>query len=111
MKDVADTIGVHESTVSRAVANKYVELPTGIRALRSFFTARSARGEAGEDVAAAQAKSAIEALIKGEDPHKPLSDQKLCTLLKAKGIALSRRTVMKYREQLGYDSSVKRKRY
>ena len=111
MKDVADTIGVHESTVSRAVANKYVELPTGIRALRSFFTARSARGEAGENVAAAQAKSAIEALIKGEDPKKPLSDQKLCTLLKSKGIALSRRTVMKYREQLGYDSSVKRKRY
>ena len=74
-------------------------------------TARSARGEAGEDVAAAQAKSAIEALIKGENPKKPLSDQKLCTLLKSKGIALSRRTVMKYREQLGYDSSVKRKRY
>ena len=53
----------------------------------------------------------MERLIKGEDPHKPLSDQKLCTLLKAQGIALSRRTVMKYREQLGYDSSVKRKRY
>lgn len=111
MKDVADTIGVHESTVSRAVANKYAELPTGIRALRSFFTLRSTRSETGEDVAAAQAKSAIERLIKGEDPHKPLSDQKLCTLLKAQGIALSRRTVMKYREQLGYDSSVKRKRY
>ena len=62
-------------------------------------------------VAAAKAKSAIERFIKGEDPKKPLSDQKLCTLLKAKGIALSRRTVMKYREQLGYDSSVKRKRY
>ena len=111
MKDVADTIGVHESTVSRAVANKYAELPTGIVALRSFFTLRSTRSETGEDVAAAQAKSAIASLIKGEDPHKPLSDQKLCTLLKSKGIALSRRTVMKYREQLGYDSSVKRKRY
>ena len=111
MKEVADTIGVHESTVSRAVANKYAELPTGVIALRSFFTARSARTDTGEDVAAAKAKSAIERFIKGEDPKKPLSDQKLCTLLKAKGIALSRRTVMKYREQLGYDSSVKRKRY
>lgn len=111
MKDVADAIGVHESTVSRAAANKYVELPTGVCSLRSFFTARSARGEAGEDVAAAQAKSVIESFIKGEDPKKPLSDQKLCTLLKERGIALSRRTVMKYREQLGYDSSVKRKRY
>lgn len=111
MKDVADTLGVHESTVSRAVANKYAELPTGVIALRSFFTARSARTDTGEDVAAARAKSAIERFIKGEDPKKPLSDQKLCTLLKAEGIALSRRTVMKYREQLGYDSSVKRKRY
>ncbi len=111
MKDVADTLGVHESTVSRAVANKYAELPTGVVALRSFFTARSVKSAAGEDIAAAQAKSAIECLIHGEDPRKPLSDQKLCTLLKAEGIALSRRTVMKYREQLGYDSSVKRKRY
>lgn len=111
MKEVADTIGVHESTVSRAVANKYAELPTGVIALRSFFTARSARTDTGEDVAAAKAKSAIERFIKGEDPKKPLSDQKLCTLLKSKGIELSRRTVMKYREQLGYDSSVKRKRY
>jgi len=111
MKEVADTISVHESTVSRAVANKYAELPTGVIALRSFFTARSARTDTGEDVAAARAKSAIERFIKGEDPKKPLSDQKLCTLLKAEGIALSRRTVMKYREQLGYDSSVKRKRY
>lgn len=111
MKDVADTLGVHESTVSRAVANKYAELPTGVIALRSFFTARSVKSAAGEDIAAAQAKSAIERLIHGEDPRKPLSDQKLCTLLKAEGIALSRRTVMKYREQLGYDSSVKRKRY
>ncbi|WP_270527945.1 RNA polymerase factor sigma-54 [Mitsuokella jalaludinii] len=111
MKDVADTIGVHESTVSRAVANKYAELPTGVIALRSLFTARSARTDTGEEVAAARAKSAIERFIKGEDPKKPLSDQKLCTLLKAEGIALSRRTVMKYREQLGYDSSVKRKRY
>ena len=111
MKEVADTIGVHESTVSRAVANKYAELPTGVIALRSFFTARSVKSVAGEDIAAAQAKSAIEHLIHVEDPRKPLSDQKLCTLLKAEGIALSRRTVMKYREQLGYDSSVKRKRY
>lgn len=69
------------------------------------------KSAAGEDIAAAQAKSAIERLIRGEDPLKPLSDQKLCTLLKSKGIELSRRTVMKYREQLGYDSSVKRKRY
>ena len=111
MKEVADAIGVHESTVSRAVANKYAELPNGIVALRSFFTARSVKSEHGEEVAAAQAKAAISKLIQSENPRKPLSDQKLCELLKGQDMILSRRTVMKYREQLGYESSVKRKRY
>ncbi|MGN0949283.1 MAG: RNA polymerase factor sigma-54 [Mitsuokella sp.] len=111
MKEVADAIGVHESTVSRAVANKYAELPNGIAALRSFFTSRSVKSESGEEVAAAQAKAAIAKLILAENPRKPLSDQKICGLLKEQNIILSRRTVMKYREQLGYDSSVKRKRY
>lgn len=111
MKDVADAIGVHESTVSRAVANKYVQLPNGIMALRRFFSANLAKSGSGEDFAAVQAKTAIEELIKGEDPHRPLSDQKLCELLKGRQMDISRRTVMKYREQLGYPSSVKRKRY
>ena len=111
MKDVADAIGVHESTVSRAVANKYVQLPNGIMALRRFFSANLAKSGSGEDFAAVQAKAAIEELIKGEDPHRPLSDQKLCELLKDRQMDISRRTVMKYREQLGYPSSVKRKRY
>lgn len=111
MKDVADAIGVHESTVSRAVANKYAQFPQGVMALRKFFTANLAKNSSEEDFAAAQAKEVIEDLIKGEDPHKPLSDQKLCELLKARKMDISRRTVMKYREQLGYPSSVKRKRY
>ncbi len=111
MKEVADAIGVHESTVSRAVANKYAELPNGIVALRSFFTARSVKSENGEEAASAQAKAAIDKLIQSENPRKPLSDQKICELLKGQNLLLSRRTVMKYREQLGYASSVKRKRY
>ena len=111
MKDVADAIGVHESTVSRAVANKYAQFPQGVMALRKFFTANLAKNGSEEDFAAVQAKEAIVELIKGEDPHKPLSDQKLCELLKARKMDISRRTVMKYREQLGYPSSVKRKRY
>ena len=111
MGDVAEAIGVHESTVSRAVANKYVELPNGIMALRKFFTASLNKSSNGEDFIASQAKTAIEELIKGENPQKPLSDQKLCELLQARNMELSRRTVMKYREQLGYPSSVKRKRY
>ena len=110
MKDVAQAIGVHESTVSRAVANKYAELPGGILALKDFFQARASKTE-GEDFLASQAKAAIDGFIKEEDPHKPLSDQKLCELLQARQMDLSRRTVMKYREQLGYPSSVKRKRY
>ena len=79
--------------------------------LRRFFSANLAKSGSGEDFAAVQAKTAIEELIKGEDPHRPLSDQKLCELLKERQMDISRRTVMKYREQLGYPSSVKRKRY
>ncbi len=111
MREVAEAIGVHESTVSRAVANKYAELPGGIIALRKFFTANLAKEHGGEDFIASQAKAVIKELIAGENPQKPLSDQKLCELLKTRKMDISRRTVMKYREALGYPSSVKRKRY
>lgn len=111
MKTVADAIGVHESTVSRAVANKYVEMPHEVVALKKFFSANLGGEGNGEEFIALQAKQAIEALIAAEDPKKPLSDQHLTKLLLEKNMKLSRRTVMKYREQLGYPSSVKRKRY
>ena len=111
MQEVADAIGVHESTVSRAVANKYVELPGGVIPLRKFFTANLAKNASGEDFIASQAKAVIKELIEKENPQKPLSDQKLCEMLKSRKMTLSRRTVMKYREALGYPSSVKRKRY
>lgn len=111
MRDVANAIGVHESTVSRAVANKYAELPQGIMALRKFFTANLAKNNSGEEFVAQEAKAAIAEFIKNENPQKPLSDQKLAELLKNKKMDISRRTVMKYREALGYPSSVKRKRY
>jgi RNA polymerase sigma-54 factor len=111
MKEVAEAIEVHESTVSRAVANKYAEIPGGLMPLKGFFQTGLGKAGSGEDFLASQAKAELERLIKGEDPRKPLSDQKLCELLKAKDMDISRRTVMKYREQLGYPSSVKRKRY
>ncbi len=111
MKTVAENIGVHESTVSRAVANKYVEMPHGIIALKKFFTANLASTESGEEFIALQAKKVIEELIQAENPKKPLSDQHLAEQLAERNMKLSRRTVMKYREQLGYPSSVKRKRY
>lgn len=110
MKQVAEAIGVHESTVSRAVANKYAELPWGTVPLRKFFATTGSR-PADEDYLAGQAKAALEELIKKENPSKPLSDQKLTELLAGQGMKLSRRTVMKYREQMGIPSSVKRKRY
>ncbi len=110
MKQVAEKIGMHESTVSRAVANKYAGLPWGTVPLRSFFATAGSR-PADEDFLAGQAKVALEQTIKEENPNKPFSDQKLAELLARQGMKLSRRTVMKYREQMGIPSSVKRKRY
>lgn len=111
MKTVAEHIGVHESTVSRAVANKYVEMPHGVVALKKFFTANIAAGKGGEELIARQVKQVMETLLQQENPKKPLSDQQISNLLKQQQMDISRRTVMKYREQMGYASSVKRKRY
>lgn len=110
MKTIADEIEVHESTVSRSVANKYVETPHGVRSLKSFFSANIANAN-GEELIAGQVKAKIKALIESEDTKKPLSDQQIAELLKKEEMKISRRTVMKYREQLGFLSSVKRKRY
>ena len=109
MQTVADNIGVHESTVSRVIANKYAETPHGVLRLRNFFTANLKDG--GEELVAGQVKAQLKRLIEAEDPHAPLSDQHLSERLKAAGMGISRRTVVKYREQLGYPSSLKRKRY
>ena len=109
MQEVADAIDVHESTVSRAVQGKYIQLPSGVFAMKAFFTTNL--GAAGEAYGATQVKDALAALVAAEDPKHPLSDAKLAKLLADKGLEISRRTVVKYREQLGIASSVKRKRY
>ena len=111
MKTIAENIGVHESTVSRAVANKYVEMPHGVVMLKKFFAAGLVTTASGEELIASQVRSAIEELIQKEDARKPYSDQQLMVLLEQRDMKISRRTVMKYREQLGIPSSVKRKRY
>ena len=123
MKQVADATGMHESTVSRAVANKYIELPHGTIPLRRLFSSgisaapkkgkqgSRARRKGKEDRTAEAARAAISAHIEAEDARSPLSDQKLCALLAAQGFTVSRRTVMKYREQLGYAPSSRRRRY
>jgi len=109
LKDVAEDIEMHESTVSRVTTNKYVHTPQGIFELKYFFNAGISRRN-GEELASEAVKTKIKLLIASEDSSRPYSDQKLVELLKADGIDIARRTVAKYREQLGVLSSSKRRR-
>lgn len=109
MKTVAERLGVHESTVSRTAANKYVQTPFGCVALKSFFKANLS--QSGEELIAAQVQGAIRSMIGSEDAKKPLSDQQISEHLANQGMKISRRTVAKYREQMGILSSAKRKVY
>ena len=108
LRDVAEDIGMHESTISRVTTNKYVHTPQGIFELKFFFNSGISRVN-GEDLASQAVKSKIKHLIGEEDPKRPLSDQKIVDALKAGGIDIARRTVAKYREQMGILSSSKRK--
>jgi RNA polymerase sigma-54 factor len=99
MAQIAKKIEVHETTISRAVANKYIATPHGIFPLKFFFNAGYTSAE-GEEVANASIKDRIATLIAGENPTKPLSDQKLVEMLQEENITLARRTVAKYREEL-----------
>lgn len=109
LKQVADMIGVHESTVSRATHNKYVQTPQGIFPLRLFFS-HAVRAREGV-VAATSIKQTLKSMIEQEDPRNPLSDQAIAAAFAARGVRLSRRTVAKYRDELGIPASNKRKRY
>jgi RNA polymerase sigma-54 factor len=109
LREVADEIGVHESTVSRVTTNKYVQCPHGIFELKYFFNAGIQRVH-GEDLAAEAVKQKIRKLIGDEEPKKPLSDQKIVTLLREQNVQIARRTVAKYREAMGFLSSQQRKR-
>ena len=108
LKDVADDIGMHESTVSRVTTNKYVHTPQGVLELKFFFTTgiKTAEGE----VSSSSIKEKIRALIQSETPDDPLSDQKIVDSLKAEHVDIARRTVAKYREALGIESSSRRKK-
>ena len=109
LRDVAEDIGMHESTISRVTTNKYVHTPQGIFELKFFFNSGISRTN-GEDLASQAVKSKIKELVTAEDPKRPHSDQKIVELLKKGGIDIARRTVAKYREQLGVLSSSKRRR-
>jgi len=108
LKDIAEEIGVHESTVSRATANKYVQTPRGVFEFKFFFA--NAVGQ-DQEVATDVIKAMIKELIAKENPKSPYSDQKIADLLNEKGIKISRRTVAKYRDELGIPVMSLRKRY
>jgi RNA polymerase sigma-54 factor len=108
LKDVAEDIGMHESTVSRATANKYVNTSHGLFELKYFFQSGLRSGN-GEDVASESVKDKIRTIISAEDPKKPYSDQHIAQLLGADAIGIARRTVAKYREAMGILPSSRRR--
>ena len=107
LRTIAERIGVHESTVSRVTSNKYVQTPHGMYPLRFFFSNELATTQ-GEAISAKQVKNLIQEMVDTETPNKPLSDQAISNALKTKGILLARRTVQKYRDELGIPTSRKR---
>jgi RNA polymerase sigma-54 factor len=108
LRDVAEDIGMHESTVSRVTTNKYVHTPQGIYELKYFFNSGITRTD-GDDLASEAVKLKIKQIIESEDPKRPHSDQRIVELLGDQNIEIARRTVAKYREQLKILSSSKRR--
>ncbi len=110
LRDVAEDIGMHESTVSRVTTNKYVHTPQGIYELKFFFNS-AINKTGGDEIASEAVKNHIRQLVAAEDPKHPHSDQRIVELLRAQGIEIARRTVAKYREVLGLLPSSKRKKF
>lgn len=111
LKQVADIIGVHESTISRATTGKYIQTPQGVFELKYFFGSGINAAEGIEKYASRSVKKIIKEMIEAEDARNPLSDQKIAEELEEVGIKISRRTVAKYRNELGIMSTAARKRY
>jgi RNA polymerase sigma-54 factor len=109
LRDVAEDIGMHESTISRVTSNKYVHTPQGIFELKYFFNSSIGRSD-GDDVASASVKHRIKQIIDSEDTRRPYSDQAIVDVLKKENINIARRTVAKYREAMGILSSSKRRK-
>ncbi|MGC8763919.1 MAG: RNA polymerase factor sigma-54 [Acidobacteriota bacterium] len=108
LRDVAERVGVHESTVSRVVSNKYMQTPRGLFLMKHFFGTGISTLD-GADVSVHRVKDRIRSLVESEPPKKPYSDQQLCDLLRREGILLARRTVAKYREEMNIPPSGRRK--
>ncbi len=108
LRDVADDIQMHESTVSRVVSNKYMHTPRGLFLMKYFFHS-GIDSDTGEDISSLTVKKKIQSYIESEDPRKPLSDSKIMKILNDEGINIARRTVAKYRDELNIPSSTDRK--
>jgi len=109
LAEIAEEVGVHESTVGRVVANKYIQTPRGVFSLKYFFH-KSLAGQNGEEVSSLRIKEKIKRIIEGEDPANPLSDTDLCDILARENVKIARRTVAKYRKQLRIPPSHIRKK-
>jgi RNA polymerase sigma-54 factor len=110
LKQIADEVGIHESTVSRSVNGKYLQSPRGVFEIKYFFTSGVSSGD-GEGIASGSIKTFIREIVEAENPLAPLSDQAIAELLAQKGIEISRRTVAKYRDEIHLPSSSRRRRY
>jgi RNA polymerase sigma-54 factor len=110
MHQVAEVVGLHESTVSRAIANKYIETPRGLFPLKYFFTTAIETNDGGE-VSSRQVKHLVKELVDKEDVKRPLSDEALVKLINARGMRIARRTIAKYRKELGILPSHLRKQF
>lgn len=110
LKDIAEELGIHESTVSRSINGKYLQCPRGVYEIKYFFSA-GVSDQVGEGVSSNSIKEFMKEIIDGEYKHRPYSDQTIVKILEDKGFNISRRTVAKYRDELGILSSSKRKRY
>jgi RNA polymerase sigma-54 factor len=108
LRDVANDIGMHESTVSRVVNNKYMHTPQGVFEMKYFFHS-GISSSYGESVSSVTIKQRIRKIIENEDPRKPLSDSKIVSILQKEGLMLARRTIAKYREELKIPTSNQRK--
>ena len=109
MTEVAERLGVHVATVSRAVSEKWMQTPRGMHPLRRFFSGGREAGDDGQEKSWEAIKAVLREIVEAEDKAKPLSDQKLADALKERGIEIARRTVVKYREQLGIPPARRRK--
>jgi RNA polymerase sigma-54 factor len=110
LKNIADKIGVHESTVSRAINGKYVQSNRGVFDIKYFFTS-GIDNQTGDGISSESIKKMLKDLIDKENQKHPISDQYVADVLVKEGLMISRRTVAKYRDELGIPSSSKRKRY